>query len=120
MNNLGPIVTMIAGAAVAKNALVKLSSGKVIVTTGVATEDVTVIGTAVEAASADGDEIPVRLLNGGGIFNCIADLADLAKDDVLYTAAGGEVTDANTSGTTVGIALTASTATGDIVEVVAN
>jgi hypothetical protein len=119
MNTYGPIVTLTSGAAVGKNKLVKMSGGKAIVTTGGSGADATVVGVALEGAAAANQEIPVRLLNSGGIFGMVAALADLAADDLLYTAADGEVTDANTSGTVVGIALTASAAVNDVIDVIA-
>jgi len=120
--NDGPTVTFTASGTVTQWALVKIVAAsatdpvQVIETTGVAGEDGTVIGIAQETV-ATGLPVAVRMLNAVATAKCIADLADIAVGDVLYTAANGEVTDAITSGMVVGIALQASAAALDLIEV---
>lgn len=114
----GPYATFLAGDTVTQYALVTLESdGFVDETDGTADGDTNVIGVA-QNGGAVGLPINVRLLQPGGILKVIADLADLAVGDNLYTAAGGEVTDSNTSGTMVGICNMASDTVGDIIEMV--
>lgn len=114
----GPVATFIAGETITQFALVKLESdGYLDECDGTADSDTNVIGVALEGASSGGS-VPVHLLGCGGIVKVIADLDDLAVGDFLYTAAGGEVTDSNLSGTQVGIALQASDTAGDIIEMV--
>lgn len=115
--NEGPNVTYIAAGTITQWALVKLdTAGKVTETTGLAGEDDTTIGVAQEAASAN-EPVKVRMLNCIATAKCIADLNDLAKGDLLYTAANGEVTDATTSGFVVGTAMEASDTALDLIEV---
>lgn len=113
--------TFTASGAITENALVKVVASssttppQVIECTGAAGEDINVVGTAA-AAAASGAVVTVNLLNACGSVKVIADVADVDVGDTLFTAAGGEVTDQNTSGTVVGVALEASSAAGDIVE----
>jgi predicted enzyme related to lactoylglutathione lyase len=110
--------TFIAGETITQFALVKLESdGYLDECDGTADNDTNVIGVAMNGAS-EGGAVQVRLLNRGGIVPVIADLNDLAVGDNLYTAAGGEVTDSNLSGTMVGIAMEASDTAGDIIQMV--
>ena len=101
--------TFKAGAAIAAGEFVKFSSGKVV--KAAAATDVC-IGVALDAAAADGDNIPVQLLTSG---------------DTVLVKAGGEVSQGGTVtclGTTVatagtlqyGIALEAATASGQLIE----
>ena len=100
--------TFLAGETITQFALVTLESdGFLDECDGTADADTNVIGVAMNGATV-GLPVNVRLLNRGGIVTVIADLNDLAVGDNLYTAAGGEVTDSNLSGTMVGIALEAS------------
>ena len=101
--------TFKAGAAIAAGEFVKFSSGKVV--KAAAATDVCV-GVALDAAAADGDNIPVQLRTSG---------------DTALVKAGGEVSQGGTVtclGTTVatagtlqyGIALEAATASGQLIE----
>ena len=101
--------TFKAGAAIAAGEFVKFSSGKVVKAS--AATDVCV-GVALDAAAADGDNIPVQLLTSG---------------DTALVKAGGAVAQGGTVtclGTTVatagtlqyGIALEAATASGQLIE----
>ena len=101
--------TFKAGAAIAAGEFVKFSSGKVV--KAAAATDVCV-GVALDAAAADGDNIPVQLLTSG---------------DTVLVKAGGAVAQGGTVtclGTTVatagtlqyGIALEAATASGQLIE----
>lgn len=102
-------MTFVAAAAIAAGEFVKFSSGKVVKCA--AATDIA-IGVATDSAKADGDPIPVQLLN------CC---------DTVLVKAGGAVAQGGTLtclGTTVatggtlqyGIALEAATASGDIIE----
>ena len=101
--------TFKAGAAIDAGEFVKFSGGKVVKAS--AATDVCV-GVALDAAAADGDNIPVQLLTSG---------------DTALVKAGGEVSQGGTVtclGTTVatagtlqyGIALEAATASGQLIE----
>lgn len=114
----GPYATFLAGTTVSQYALVKYATdGFVDETAGTADADILVIGVAQNGGTV-GQEINVRLLQPGGIVKVIADLNDLAVGDALYTAAGGEVTDSNLSGTCVGICAMASDTALDIIEMI--
>lgn len=104
-------MTFVAGAAIAKGEFVKFSSGKV-VKCAAATD--LAIGVALDSAAAEGDNIPVQLLNGS---------------DTVLVKAGGAVSQGGTItclGTTVatagtlqyGLALEAATASGELIEAV--
>lgn len=106
-------VTMTASAAISQFALVNLASTGKVAANGLAQRPV---GIAMEAAFADGDEIPVKLLNGSGTFKGIAAEA-LAVGATLNTEAGGKLQDtAELTSLPVGIAMEAATADGDIIE----
>lgn len=115
--NDGPTKTYTAGEDITLYALVMIeaSTGDVIETTGAGGGDVNVIGAA-QAAALDGEPVVVRMLNCVATVLVIADLDDLAVGDVLFTADNGEVTDANTSASAVGVAMEASSAVGDVIE----
>ncbi|HUU82665.1 MAG TPA: hypothetical protein VM243_04085 [Phycisphaerae bacterium] len=114
----GDYATFYAGSTVTQYALVTLEAdGFVDETAGTADADTNVIGVAQNGGTV-GLPISVRLLNRGGIVKVISDLTDLAVGDFLYTAANGEVTDSNLSGTQVGICNQASDTAGDIIEMV--
>lgn len=104
-------MTFVAGAAIAKGEFVKFSSGKVVKCA--AATDIA-IGVALDSAAAEGDNIPVQLLNGS---------------DTVLVKAGGAVSQGGTItclGTTVatagtlqyGLALEAATASGELIEAV--
>jgi len=105
-----PTKTFQAGAAIAKYLRVTLSSGKL----AAAGSTVTEIGTIEQASLADLQYVPVRLRTAQGTCNMIASEA-ITKDDPCYAAAGGKVSATGTI--LIGYALIASTADGDIVEV---
>jgi hypothetical protein len=103
------------GQTVTQYALVKLdTSGTVLETAGTADNDVLVLGVALQGGT-EGQAIPIAVLKEGSELPVIADLTDLAIGDKLYTAANGEVTDSNLSGSMVGVALEASDTAGDII-----
>lgn len=105
--------TFQAGAAIAKDLRVYLSSSK-LAAAGATQLDV---GTMTEASFADGDYAAVRLLNAAGTTRMIA-AGVIAADAVVYTAAAGKVNDDQATGAIrVGIAVTAATADGDVIEV---
>lgn len=105
--------TFTAAAAIPQYALVNFASTGKVSKNGLAERPV---GIAMRAAFADGDEIPVKLLNGSGSFKGIASEA-LAVGATLYTESDGEVQDtAQATSLPVGIALEAATADGDIIE----
>lgn len=100
--------------AIAKFIFVKLgtnANGVLICDTG-ATH--TPIGVTMDAV-ASGDPVTVRLINGNGTYKATAAGAIVVNAPV-YAAAAGKVDDA-ASGTVIGWALTAASASGDIIEV---
>lgn len=105
--------TFIASAAIPLYALVTFANTGKVAATGLADRPV---GVAMRAAFADGDEIPVKLINGSGSFKGIAKEAS-AIAAVLYTEVGGKLQDtAETTALPVGIALEAATNENDIIE----
>jgi len=113
-------VSFLTGAAVTKNAQVKVSAAKQ-VTMAVVGE--AAIGVCLTAATASLVDVDVKLYNAPGTFNGYTASA-VAAGAVLYTAAAGAVNDATTSGSggILGVALTAGTATagGDTIEFAIN
>ena len=73
-----------------------------------------IIGSACEAAFAAGDRLSIKLISAAGTHKAIA-AAAFALGAPLFVVAGGEVDDAGT--VSAGIALQASGADGDIVEI---
>lgn len=105
--------TFTASAAITQYSLVTFANTGKVAATGLAERP---IGVAMRAALADGDEIPVKLLNGSGSFKGIAKEA-LALAATLYTEAGGKLQDtAEATSLPVGIALEAATAENDVIE----
>jgi hypothetical protein len=105
--------TFTASAAVPLYSLVTFANTGKVAVTGLAERP---IGVAMRAAFADGDEIPVKLINSAGSFKGIA-VEALAIAATLYTEAGGKMQDtAASTALPVGIALEAATADGDIIE----
>ena len=108
--------TLMASAAVTKNAQVKISGASKCAMAGVGEA---AIGVALTAATATGIVIDIKPYNAAGTFNGVTASA-VAAGAVLYTAAAGAVNDATTSGSggIVGIAVTAGAATagGDTIE----
>jgi hypothetical protein len=114
-NNNYPTVTL--GGTVAKYALVKInSSGVGVVTGGVASEDNALVGIAQESG-VSGDSITVRPIIPGTISDVLVGGA-ISLGARVYTAASGKGSATATSLTSVGIALLASTADGDIIPVI--
>ena len=107
--------TFEAGAAIAQHLRVKLSGGKLAVAV-LADGPGVELGTMEEASFADGDMRSVRARNFIGIRKMIANAA-LAVGVKLYTAAAGKVGATASGAFLEGIALTASAADGDIIEV---
>lgn len=102
-----------AGAAIAKNILVKLASGKLAVA-GLAEQP---IGVTQHETFADGDVVSVELLSRAGTLKCTA-AAAVTQGAVVYGRAAGKVDDVSTSSAVkIGVALEAATAAGDIIEV---
>lgn len=100
-----------AGEAIAKDLLVRLNGLKIEVCQ--ATE--TPIGVAQNAAFADGDVIPVRLLSTQGTIKVTCG-AGVAAGAVLYAINSGKVDDADpTSGVKCGYSLEAGDS-GDVIE----
>jgi ABC-type ATPase with predicted acetyltransferase domain len=112
----GNVKTFTAGAAIAQFARVKLAAG-VVSTAGLAEKE---IGTALEAAFAAGDVVPVKLRTAAGTHKMIA-VEALAQAAAVYTEASGKVQDtAAATSFLVGHALEAATADGDVIEVLYN
>jgi hypothetical protein len=72
------------------------------------------IGTLTEASFADGDVRAVHLANAQGTCKMVASVA-ITSGDLVYAAAGGKV--AATGTVVIGEAMEASTADGDVIEV---
>lgn len=100
-----------AGAALEADRRVKLASGKL----AYAGADDVELGTLETASFADGDVRTVNLNTGQGTVRMIAAAAISAGADV-YGAANGKVNDTGGS-VYIGVALTAATADGDVIEV---
>lgn len=110
------IIAFEAGGTIPANALVKLSSGEVVVCTATSTD--IPIGVALYAA-ADGENVAVKLLNCGGTVEMIASEA-ISQGEAVYAAADGEIQDLPTANGTykmIGYAMEAATADQDIIEV---
>ena len=108
-------LTFEAGAAIAQHLRVKLSGGKLAVAV-LADGPGTELGPLNEASFADGDIRSVKARNAPGSRKMIANAA-LAVGAKVYTAAAGKVGASATGAFLEGIALTASAADGDIIEV---
>lgn len=106
-----------ASAAIAKHARVVLANTGKVSTAGLAQKE---IGTALNAAFADGDIVTVKLRSGSGTHKMIA-VEALAIGAELFTEANGKVQDtAEATSFRVGVALEAAAADGDIIEVLYN
>ena len=105
--------TFKAGAAIAANLLVKLSSGKLAVA-GLGDDP---IGVLEVKAFADGDMVAVTLLNAQGTVKMVAAAAVTAAAKVYGRAAGQVDDDSATSAVFVGRAMEAAAAQGDLFEV---
>ena len=114
-SNDGGFLTFEAGAAIAQHARVKLSAG-VLAVAVLADGPGTELGTLEEASFAAGDVRTVRARNVPGSRKMIANGA-LAVGAKVYTAAAGKVGATATGAFLEGIALTASAADGDLIEV---
>lgn len=108
--------TFTAGAAIAKDLRVTLTSGKLAVA-GLAVKE---IGTLEEASFADLDVRSVRLRTAAGTTKMVAAGA-IAVGAEVHTAASGKVNDTATATSyLVGTALEAASADGDVIEVLRN
>lgn len=110
----GNTKTFTASAAVAKHARVVLDATSGKVDAAVITDRE--IGTALTEAFADGDRISIKLRSASGTHKMIA-LAAIARNATCFTAAAGKVSTTAVTAFEVGIALDASAADGDIIEV---
>lgn len=107
--NEGPTKTLIAGEALVAHRRVKLSGATVVY----ADDEDSAIGVT-EYGVASGDPVAVRLTNCGGTVQMEA-IAAIAAGAAYYAANDGK---ADAAGTIVyGYAIEASTASGDIIEV---
>lgn len=104
-----------AGGAIAQHLRVKLTGGKLAVAV-LADGPGTELGTLEEASFADGDVRSVRARNVPGSRKMVANAA-LAIGAKVYTAAAGKVGASAAGAFLEGIALTASAADGNIIEV---
>lgn len=114
--NIGIKAFTVGTGGVAEGALVKLSSGTVVLNTATSTDDP--VGVAVDTKSA-ADVVAVQFLKSGGSIEMIAAGA-ITSGAVVYAAASGKVQALPAAAATyrqVGIALEASTADGDRIEV---
>lgn len=104
--------TFTAGGAIAQHLRVILSSG-VLATAGITDRE---LGTLNEASFASGDIRSVRLRNAPGTRKMVANAA-IAVGAQVYTAAAGKVGASASTAYREGIALTASAADGELIEV---
>ncbi len=105
-------VTFEAGGAISQYARVKITSGKLAVA-GIYDAD---IGVAERQAFADGDVIPVRLLNSP--TQKVIAAGAISQGAYVYTAANGKVSATKAAGSHFrGVALEAASADGDIIEI---
>lgn len=105
--------TFTAGAAIAENLRVKLSSSK-LAAAGLAEAE---IGTVTRETFADLDLVAVRLRTANGTAKMVASAA-ISADATVYTAAAGKISSTQGTGAyEIGTALEAATADGDVIEV---
>lgn len=110
----GPTKTFLSGAALGANLRVKLVAG-VLQSAGLTDEDLGVTENAVFAANVP---VAVRLRTAGGTVKMIADGSTILAGGNVRTAASGKVAVTNASGSRVrGMALEASSANNDVIEV---
>ena len=108
-----PCRTFTAGGALAQYLRVVQASGT-IAAAGLTDRE---IGTTEWPAIASGDLVAVRLRTAQGTCKMVANQA-ISIDTLVYTAASGKVSDtAASTSYMIGVALSASTADGDIIEV---
>ena len=110
------ILTMTAGEALLVKRRVKIKSGTVTSPPEVIYADAGEqhIGVTVIAEATSGDLCTIRPINMPGTYEATASEA-LAIGAMLYGAANGKVADTS-SGSSIGVALTAATADGDVIE----
>lgn len=111
----GNVKTFEAAGTIAKFARVVLGSGGTITEAGLAQKE---IGTA-QADAVSGDFVAVKLRTGAGTHKMVA-AAALAAGATAFTAASGRVSVTAATAFQVGTALEASTAAGDVIEVLYN
>lgn len=107
--------TFTAGAAIGRFLRVKLSSSK-LATAGITDKE---LGVLTEDAFADLDRRTVQLRTCPGTVKMVANAALSVGADV-YTAASGKVGASASTAYYLGVALTASAADGDVIEVLRN
>ena len=104
-----------AGGAIAANLRVKIASD-VLAIAGITDQD---IGVIESAAFASGDLRAVRLLSAQGTVKMVA-AAAITMGANVYTAANGKVSVSASTAYPRGIAMSAATADGDVIEVLTN
>ena len=110
------VTTFEADEAIPQFARVKLDSDGKITVAGLADKE---IGTALREAFAAGEKISVKLRSAPGTHKMIAADA-LSVGDPVFSQASGKVGDTEATAFLIGTALEATTADGDIVEVLYN
>lgn len=101
--NNGPDVTFIAGEALTKYALVKISAANTVsLTAGTSGNDKATIGVTMEAADS-GAPVLIRRLSAATAI--VTASGNVSAGNIVYTAAAGAARTTNTSQTSVGIAL---------------
>lgn len=111
----GNYKTFVADEAIAVHLRVKLDADGRVTIAGLTDKD---IGTVVTPAFAAGDPVTVKLRTGSGTHKMVA-IEAVAVGARLYTEAAGKVQDtAASTSFQIGTALEASTADGDIIEVI--
>ncbi len=116
--NESGLLTFEAGAAIAQHLRVKLTAGKLAVAV-LADGPGVELGTLEEESFASGDMRAVRARNMIGSRKMIANAA-ITVNAKVYTAAAGKVGATATGAFLEGIALTASAADGEIIEVLSD
>jgi len=109
----GPTITLQAGAKLNEHALVRFSAGKL---ANCAIGDNDFLGTLERPTAAADEYVAVRLHNAEGTHLCIAGGA-IAKGAIVYTANTGRVNDVASGANRVGIAMSATTAIDELIEV---
>jgi len=113
-----PVRAFIAGGAIAQHLRVKAASTGKLSAAGISDKE---LGTITQAAFADGDVVGVRLRTAQGTCKMVANATGCVIGSEVYTAAAGKISPSYASGSyPIGVALEASTADGDVIEVLRN
>jgi len=106
--------SILSGAALEPNRLIKLSSGTAVYCTATTTDRP--IGVTVNRTTASGQVVQFKFLNAPGTI-IISSASTLTAGAMVYPAASGQVSSTSTT-SILGITIQAATAANDLVEVV--